>query len=58
MKEHLEFDSYHRNGVDSRYGKTPAVYYMTASLFADGPGLGSGFKYTPAKDPLSEVLTP
>ncbi|MDR3688227.1 MAG: hypothetical protein P4L46_02525 [Fimbriimonas sp.] len=42
--------------LTSLHGAPPQTYYMTGSLFAHGPGLGTGIKFSPSEDPLCAIL--
>jgi len=37
-------------------GSQPDVYFLSGSLFAHGPGRGSGIKFSPYEDPLASVI--
>jgi len=37
-------------------GSPSTTYFMSASLFAHGPGFGSGIKFQPYEDPLEDVI--
>jgi len=40
------------------HGTAPSAYFVEGSLFAHGPGSGSGIKFQPEEDPLLGLLGP